>query len=211
MTHKSEEDKDAAIDNLAAFMRQSSYLDQPIIALAPEGALPEPTNLQIETRVILAIAKWLGTAGVPMKAITAGSGFAWKNPTLALFEEQFESFPAHIGLGRTCDFTAMSAFDLFGDKFRNLSCCKEYLASAQNMDLNNVWYAMVFSGQAGGRDRSLFVLHNRQVTEEYIQADDKHDTKISRRFNGKELSLVLEPLSSFLRSTGRLWYEHLIP
>jgi len=210
MPRDQDQARDDAIDDMAAHMRAAIYFGEAGQFAASDG-LDQPTATQFQTRALLAIAKWLQTVGIPMTAITAGSGFAWKTPTLALFEERFESFPAHLWFGSTCDLTALSAFELFGDRFRKLSCYKEYLGAIGHIDLEQIWFAMIFSGQSGGRDRSLFVLHNRQVSEEYLQADDKHDTKIFRRFAGKELSLVLEPLSSFLRSTGQIWYEHLIP
>lgn len=128
---------------------------------------------------------------------------------LTWFQEYFPAFPAELVCDRLTNLSDISWTTLFGRGFEQQPWFKQYLGHVDDgaRDLEDTWFALIF--QVPHADKaSLMVVHSKADALAVPTADKASYTKIVRWVSKLNSALVVEPLQSFLASTGSRWYEN---
>jgi len=127
--------------------------------------------------------------------------FAW-------FSERFQTFPVKLYADKLRHTYNISWANLFGSGFSKQPWVKKYLdyVTSDDLDLNNEWAALIFVVPHADQ-ANLMAIHNRFVGQEFAEEGLVSCTKIVRRMDRLDTSLVIEPLASFVEATGKNWHH----
>lgn len=127
--------------------------------------------------------------------------FAW-------FTDFFGAFPAQLYADKLSHTYNISWANLFGDIFFKQPWVVKYMdiVGSEAIDLRKDWFALVFVVPHASK-ANLMVVHNRFVGQEFASEGSESCTKIVRRLDRLDTSLVIEPLTSFIEATGKHWHH----